>query len=352
MASMAQLRGMLLEEVVLALLRKSGFDPIENPGNDRTLSIGPAGLRVQGRGSTHQADALADFRIVMPFGNPTRLIVEAKFLDHNKTGLGVIRNAVGVRKDIEEFFVPSTSPEVPPRVRFHYQYAVFSATDFTLNAQRYAYAHDVYLFPLARSRHMRGIVDIIRSLEPAHSPSVSNAAVPVDLGALRRRVRKALRDGVLFDLEALLVDYHDLRRIISALIDATWSLGGTLLARANRQFPLHLVPTSQQALRKASKAASTRVRIFYDESSWYLRHAHTNEDLFSFDLPEELFSLYANSGALTARAALDLKERELSRIEALYSDDESTRYLTFVLDQPWLDEVRQAIEGRRKSRRA
>src|SRR2546423_13490129 len=94
---------MLLEEVVLFLLRASGYSTIERAGGDATLRDGHSGLEVCGRGGFHQIDAIADFRLGQPFGHPQRLLVEAKMV-RNRVGLPVLRNALGVLMDVAEFW--------------------------------------------------------------------------------------------------------------------------------------------------------------------------------------------------------------------------------------------------------
>src|SRR5206468_8075613 len=98
---------MLLEEAVLFLLRVSGYRTIEQAGRDATLHDGHSGLEVRGRGSHHQIDAVADYIVPQPFANPSRLLVEAKCYPTRIVGLEVLRNSVGVLKDVSEFWVPS-----------------------------------------------------------------------------------------------------------------------------------------------------------------------------------------------------------------------------------------------------
>lgn len=171
MATIPQIRGMLLEEAVLYLLRSSGYRTIDDPRNDPTLRKGYAGLEVIGRGSIHQIDAIADFTVAQPFSHPQRLLVEAKF-KKGRVGIEVLRNAIGVLKDVDEYWVTSNrnpGHNVRPGVadgeiknRYHYQYAVFSATGYAPQAEDYAYAQDIYLIPLARSRFMEPIIASIR----------------------------------------------------------------------------------------------------------------------------------------------------------------------------------------------
>ena len=83
MAKIYAIKGLLLEEVLLSLLRASGYIAVENVNNDTTLMIGSSGMEVRGRGSSHQIDAIADFAIAPPFLYPTRLLLEAKFYQSN-----------------------------------------------------------------------------------------------------------------------------------------------------------------------------------------------------------------------------------------------------------------------------
>ena len=78
MASAHQVRGVLLEEAVLMLLRAAGYRTVTHAGTDPTLGTCAAGLTVLGRGTCHQIDAIADLRIGQPFSNPQWLLVEAK----------------------------------------------------------------------------------------------------------------------------------------------------------------------------------------------------------------------------------------------------------------------------------
>jgi hypothetical protein len=342
MATIYQVRGLILEEVILALLRSAGFNVVQHAGTDPTLSSGPSGLRVLGRGVPHQADAVADFRFCMPFGYPSRLIVEAKcFTPDRPVKLPVIQNAVGVLKDINEYFVPVPHAGYPSRLRYHYRYAVFSATRFSPNAQRYAFAHDIYLFQLERSGHMRPIIEAIRRLGFEDFGGSSRSQIQINFAALRRSLRRSIGFGqVLLDQVYVSPRAYGL---IERLVHLIHALGGSLLGLANRQFPLHLVPSRAQVLEEVAHEGELQVRIRYDQESWYLYRRTGSELLFSFDLPDELFEMYAESGVLSPMAALDMKERELGQIEALYTQERMIRHILFRLDPEWMSYVRSRL---------
>lgn len=161
MVATHQVRGVLLEEAILMLLRASGYSTVASARHDPTLSEGPAGLNVLGRGGRHQIDAIADLRIGQPFSNPQRLLVEAKaYSEDRKVGLPIVRGAVGVLKDVSEYWV-AAGPGQPAASRYHYQFAVFSTSEFTADAQNYAFAHDIYLLPLRGSSFFSPIVSAI-----------------------------------------------------------------------------------------------------------------------------------------------------------------------------------------------
>lgn len=105
MVRIPQIHGMLLEEVILHLIVVSGYLAVTDTQNDPTLCIRKTdkALCVCGRGENHQIDAIADFFLSPPFSHKQRLLIEAKYYDES-VGLPIIRNAVGVLKDVSEFW--------------------------------------------------------------------------------------------------------------------------------------------------------------------------------------------------------------------------------------------------------
>lgn len=330
MASKHQLRGALLEEVILVLLRSSGYIPVTEKGSDPTLEEGGAGLLVKGRGTNHQIDAIADFTIPQPFTNPQRLLVEAKAYDGaTRVDLGVVRNTVGVLKDVTEYWrVEDRSARA--KQRYHYQAAIFSSTGFSRPAQEYAYAQDIYLLPLSRSTYFTPILDATNqvSADLAEDPS------PAKIRELRRHFRAAMR-GELMHPELLLLP----------LIDASRGISSALLAMIAKQFPVFLVPQTPQILDDLRD--TEQVRIYYDERGWYLGR-EGRQYLFSFDLPYQLFEMYAEDGRLSASAAADMKAEYLRVLSAFHIRDGRPRVITFTLDRQWLDTIRRRIHTARE----
>lgn len=331
---------MLLEEAVLHLLQSTGYKTVDDPGGDPTLGRSAAGLLVKGRGTSHQIDAIADFAVHAPFTNPQRLLVEAKcFEPRQRVGLSVVREALGTLKDVEEFWVSEPRGTTPKR-RYHYQYAIFSATGYTDNAQSYAFAQDIYLIPLAESQFFAPVIYALRNVSPNAANLPRNADLQIDLSRLRRQVRDSIRN------EAARVDEAQFDGILTGLPGFTAEcrrIGFSLLAVLGGRFPVFLVPAPGLRLNEVGNDYYVRIFRGPRDRTWYLRDRETNRDLFSFDLPQELFLEYANQGMLSARPALELKEQQMAEFEAILMRDQRPSVVRFHLDLGWLEEVRGRI---------
>lgn len=202
MAKKSQIKGALLEEALLYLLEDSNYQVVRNVPNinqiDPTLENRGNGINVIGRGERHQIDAIANYLSPPRFSYPIRLLCEAKYSSdvNDPVGIDVIRNAVGVRKDVEENFSPNRNGEHPQR--YHYQFAVFSSTGFSIYAQRYAYAQDVHLLdlsPYPYDTFVLGVIDRyfeeeVENPERARGTAINaNTNYNVDISDLRRRFR-------------------------------------------------------------------------------------------------------------------------------------------------------------------
>lgn len=346
MIKSAQVRGMLLEEALLYLLRNSGYRTITGVGNDPTLQSGPAGLEVKGRGTDHQIDAIADFLVSPPFSYPQRLLVEAKcYAQNRRVGVDVIRNAVGVRKDIEEYWASEPrNNRISLKQRYHYQYGIFSASGYTKGAISYAFAHDIYLLVLENSRFIRPIIESIYQFTDAVVGTIGS--IPMSLQEIRLAIRNALlqrdqhnwRRQIGFD--DLGTD-QNISQLIAEYVEICRQVNEAALAMLGNRFPVFLVPAPDIDLNNLR--GYRQVRIYWDNFGWYIRSSRNDEDLFSFDLPDELFHLYDESGRLTASQALDLKERYLSEIQLFVTTNDRLHLVTLSLDRDWINQIRNRI---------
>ena len=157
-----QAKGYLLESVLAKLLKVNGYDLVTSTDNE-IENLPRNGLNVKGRGGYHQFDSLGTFRITPPFVYPIRLFLEAKFYT-NKVGIDRIRMGIDILQDVNTNYstVEMTSEELK-LPKYNYNYAIFSTSGFTEDAQILAIAHKIYLMDLS-SGYYNWIRDFINQI--------------------------------------------------------------------------------------------------------------------------------------------------------------------------------------------
>lgn len=341
MSNINQVRGMLLEEALLYLLRHSGYRTVENTNDDPTLFNHGADIYVRGRGGSHQIDAIADFVVQQPFSHPQRLLVEAK-CTRKSTGLPVIRNAVGTLKDISEYFVPESNGK-PASRRYHYQYALFSAKGYTKDAERYAYAQDIYLITLANSNYFQGVINAIYAIT---EEALESQGGNLDMGFLRRELRRWLLEPYEDSQDSDFWNGYSpaFREQNANIVQNVKEIRYALLATFTGGIPAFLIPAPGFSIETLNGPVSVKIRYdLEDTKSWYL---YRNEEIiFSFDLPKEFFNLYAKDGRLSNRQAINLKRDQMHTIRAIWTEenDVDPKIITFRLDYEWLNEVQRSL---------
>ena len=155
--SASKIKGTLLEFIIRNLLINSGFTKVKPDGlfifNQRGLCL------INGKGSAHDADVLMNPPIQIPFSYPTRINFECKAYN-KKIGLTVIRNALGLRYDLNEFEIVTRDQikerqnnrrkilACDDRQRYNYQIGVASVEDFTKDAFEFAAHNKIPLMSL------------------------------------------------------------------------------------------------------------------------------------------------------------------------------------------------------------
>ena len=339
MPTSGQIRGMLLEEALLFLLRKSGYKTVDNVNkSDKTLSKTGAGMQVRGRAIKHQIDAIADYTITPPFSYPNRLLLEAKSYS-GTVGIEIVRNALGTICDIDEYWVP-TKRSIPAKKRYHYQYAIATTGTFSPDAEKFAFAHDIYLIPLARDRYFQPIISSINTF--TNEVRVFEIEKPQNLKKLRLAIRKNLHwtNNRFLYLEKLRLSQQS-SQLFQRFITTCRQIDNGFIALINRTFPVFLIPSPEANLIDIIKRDEIEVRIYWDNEGWYINSALNNQPLFSFDVPEEVLRLYLEGNILTARRALDLKEQNLAEIQLITTFNERVKFVTLRLDIEWINNLRR-----------
>lgn len=145
--------GKAFELLVKRILINIGFSEVNSDGV--YIYDGPPGQMIQGLGESHNADVLLEPPVQTPFYSKTRLLIECKNYK-DKVGLNIIRSALGLREDINNFNVVDIETLelrrhqrrsfFPPRIeRYTYQVAVASFKGFTTPAQEFAAAYRIPL---------------------------------------------------------------------------------------------------------------------------------------------------------------------------------------------------------------
>jgi hypothetical protein len=154
-----QFKGTLLEYIVRRLLQNCGFTSVVPDGHYIFAQAGNELFFINGKGAAHDADTLMDPPIQMPFSYPSRLLFECKSYQIS-IGLNVIRNALGLRYDINEFEIVTDETierrknrhretyAIANRKRYNYLVGVAAVQDFTKDAFEFAGNNKIPLLSL------------------------------------------------------------------------------------------------------------------------------------------------------------------------------------------------------------
>lgn len=350
MANISQIRGALLEEAVLSLLTKFGYKTIEaDPANpDSSLRGGHSGLDVRGRGSWHQIDALAAFISSPAFMYPLRLMVEAKCYQRNRTvGIEVVRNAVGVLKDISEnyFSVPNRTGSEIQVPRFNYHSAVFSTSGFTSGATDYALAHQIFLIQYENVPVIQPLIDAIMSFDDDCITTLGKRSI----SEIRKRYRSVIRDQLYeIDMQQYLTE-QGIELIDHALVNTLRRIGGSYFGMLQGRWPLHLL-TSTPLPSEAFNTDVVSCQVSgYETGEWKftpMEHQRGERGWFEleFNLPETIANLVADNWG-DREAVAHIKQEHFSYINLTGVIGGIQRSVKLELNRGWIhryiDRVRQ-----------
>jgi hypothetical protein len=326
-----QLRGLVLEEIILVLLRKSGYR-ILKAGEDTSIRDGKAGLEIQGRGEWHQVDALVAYDHTPAFLYPIRLALEAKAYlptstSNRRVGIEVIRNAVGVVKDLNENYF-SDSDQTFKFKRYNYVYSIFSLSGFTANAQRYAIAHQIYLIQYYHNHLFEHIKTLLRQLEGTTARQFRQLDI-------RRALRSFLENSDRYR-ENLKEIFGDEDELIRGLLNEVSNIGSSYFGLLNGEYPIHIF--SEHPIDSLDRD-EYQIPIWVDENGMVIIKL-MNNNLY-FELPEVIAQILKEVWTDNLRVA-NLKRRNLSFITLSGIIGNVRRNIKLTLDLNWLDDYMSA----------
>lgn len=352
---LSTVRGIVLEELVLHLLILVGYRVVKS-GEEGTRG-GHSGLEVRGRGEWHQIDALAAFDRTPAFMYPLRLLVEAKcYARHRPVQIEVVRNAVGVLKDISEnYFTYSSGSrrggdvQVP---RFNYHSAIFSTSGYSSGAQRYAIAHQVFLIQYQRIGLLQPVIEGLLAIEEAHLEESIDQEGSTRSARLREEVRRSLEmngnaerdDGSSFTE----VGFGHLRdRVIGPLVRIRGSYFGMLQGK----WPMHLISRNPLPAEAFVGRDEVACRIYgRDSDRWSFSPVGVSEGdarwfRLEFDIPDEVIE-YVQTARGDPQALAQVKQQQFSYLDLAGMIGDVHRQVKLRLDEEWLASYLQRIRGR------
>lgn len=302
MATITQIRGALLEEAVLFLLQKVGYETVE-PGTFAAHPVegmrkGHSGLEVRGRGTWHQLDACAIWRHSPAFMYPLQLIVEAKcYRSGRPVGVETPRNSVGVLKDISEnYFTIRGRNQDFQGPRYNYAAAIFSTSKFTKGAVAYAIAHQVFLIQYENVPVVQPLIHAIFQFDNNCISNIGKSAI----SAARRYYRARLTGEPIDNIRFAQLTDKGKELLDGSISEACQIIRGSYFGMLQGRWPMHLLRRTPLPA-SAFQQDSIRCKIVGNgQGEWKfvpIGVGDEDEKYFEleFSLPRTVAELVANS---------------------------------------------------------
>ena len=353
----SNLKGALLEYIVRRIFLNCGFT-IVKPDHIYTFNKGYA-IYVNGKGAAHEMDVLMDPPVQMPFTYPIRIAFECKAYSKG-VGLSIVRNALGLRHDINEFEIVTidsikkrinnkrASYAVETRKRFLYQVGVASVNEFSKPAIEFAANNKIPLLSLSWFLGPNPIRDF-NSIDKSFIASIKdNQAV---------NLYNFLKDpiGNLNDIEysrtlqLLQLDNIVGDVITTANVKINYAFIG-LIETGDMLF-LYSLDESQYNLviEKAGMDLTGEINYGIKKNIWRLKiypshnpEVHTE---LEFYIPKMIFNYWSEFN-YDKSAVLDIKEEYFSKI-FLFNKKKNQKlpFTVISINKKWLEEARNELDN-------
>jgi hypothetical protein len=131
---------------------------------------------------------------------------------------------------------------------------------------------------------------------------------------------------------------------LDRVVAATRAVGKSLIATLGHAFSVFLTP--RQGLDLGTLAPVEDIEVHFRDGhagdGWTISR-FGGETIFTFDLPKELFDLYAEEGRLSRRQAASLKEEFLNEFTVIYAPEGEIRIFNFRLAAGWIETLRRNV---------
>ena len=350
-------KGYLLEVIITKLIAINGYNIIMEADNQEIVSK-QNGLNLRGRGGFHQFDTLGRFKITPPFAYPLRLFVEAKYYS-NKVGINVVRMGVGILEDVNtNYSTVEMNAEELSLEKYQYNYAIFSASGFTEDAQRFAIAHKTELLVMITSNGTKEIdkkefsifkkylINVLMSLNRVSEENGEvDWLVDVSHATSKEAHERLLRNHVFRGLDER---RNDSRNIVGRLVEEILKLKSLMqgkyiyLATINSPYiiPLYGTEEFRNLLEKDNHREVAITWLRDNPTRWTITLNDNNEEDISiqFTLPKILHE-YMLSGIVEDNA-IEIKRRMIGTFAFIsYFDDERPTFCTLKFDEYLTEEL-------------
>jgi len=335
--SAAKIKGTLLEFIIRRLLTNCGFTRVKV---DRLLIFNQRGLNfINGKGAAHDADVLMNPPIQMPFSYPYRINFECKSYN-KKIGLAIIRNALGLRCDINEFEIVTrrqlkdrqnnkrSTLAIDNRQRYNYQVGVASVEDFTKDAFEFAANNKIPLISLSWFLPKK-ICDLFHKITDSYLQQFQQ----IDLEDLMQFLKgNKNKNGEKFashknsHIQTILNSFYEFEnRVLIGLLES----GDLLFLIANENFNRDIF----------SRASSLNAQFHYRKRELDFWTLTINQEIdFGFYLPSNIISMWKEQN-LDKQVAINLKDEFFSKVFIFTNNNTDLPFRVINIDRQWLNEI-------------
>ncbi len=336
-----QLRGYIFEVVVRHLLKKNGWSLLSANESERIRINGEYKIEIKGRGTWHQIDTPCIFSRRIPFTYPLRLLVEAKYYNH-EVNKDKIRSFIGVIKDISENYFIDGSHTIDSQNRYTDLGVFFSANGFQEQAVNLAFAHGIKTISYRTNQQM---AEIKKDIELLESDGLS----------WRKTISFGKHSTFMRDLENLLEDYssninnflekydmNNRRNLLSNLHESLLPVKTSFFGMTSTGVLLHFLSKDLFPDELFANSDEELCKIYYDGNPlpqdipiWLEFSADEQRRRFYFDVPAGLEEVI-----LKGEDVLSEKERNFGKLSVSLFIKGILRSLTLKIDKDWIDKLK------------
>jgi len=313
---------------------------------------------VNGRGAAHDADVLMEPFVQMPFSYPSRVLFECKAYD-SKTTLPIVRNALGLKVDINEFeIVTKDSLEkrrnnrrsayaIEQRKRYIYQVGVACVDDFSKPAIEFAANNKIFLLSLSWFLD-QAIIDAFHSIDQQYIDGMEEEIVTKIYDFLKDREQDADYAERNQVAKNYLMNDTKIERVITAFNNVIDRLFVGIIESGDLIFLFGQNENAASRLMDSGRLTGLKGQIRYDPQRPDLWHLTVSTEFqadnaaeFRFFVPQIIMDLWGEYNLDRAKA-VQIKEEFFSRI-FIFNRGIRPELPFFIvnIDREWLNSLRE-----------